>query len=122
MTEITKEGQRLFYEKEGRKVQIKRIYNRVILDEFNRIKDLKVNFSFTDDLDVEWVTHPDWFSTISKCIMPYLKHKNIPDSYYLNDYPENIDLRKFVLKPLFSFAGQGGRFASKTRIHRQNSR
>tara|TARA_R110000764_G_scaffold198354_1_gene283621 strand:- start:630 stop:1022 length:393 start_codon:yes stop_codon:yes gene_type:complete len=39
--------------------------------------------------------------------MPMLKHKNIPKSYYLSDFPADLDLNKFVLKPLFSFAGQG---------------
>ena len=107
MTKITREDNKLFYLKEGQKTQIKRIYNRVILDEFERLKDLKVAFKLSDDLEVEWVTHPDWFMTISKCIMPMLKHKNIPASYYLNDYPQNLDLSEYVLKPLFSFAGQG---------------
>ncbi len=107
MTKIIKEDRKLFYEKEGRKIPIKRIYNRVIFDEIARTKDLKTSFNLNDDVDVEWVTHPDWFFMISKCIMPLLKHKNIPRSYYLNDYPVDIDLKKYVLKPLFSFAGQG---------------
>lgn len=107
MTKVIKEGRKLFYEKEGRKIPIKRIYNRVIFDEIARTKDLKTSFNLNDDVDVEWVTHPDWFFMISKCIMPLLKHKNIPTSYYLNDYPSDIDLKKYVLKPLFSFAGQG---------------
>ena len=107
MTKIIKEGRKLFYEKEGQKIHIKRIYNRVIFDEIERTKDLKTSFNLNDDVDVEWVTHPDWFFVISKCIMPLLKHKNIPRSYYLNDYPTDIDLKKYVLNPLFSFAGQG---------------
>ncbi len=107
MTKITKEGRKLFYEKEGRKIQIRRIYNRVIFDELQRIKNLEINFNLSDDLEIEWVTHPDWFFMISKCIMPLLAHKSIPKSYYLNDFPPNIDLKKYVLKPLFSFAGQG---------------
>ena len=79
----------------------------MILDELLQIKDLKTNINLNDDLDVEWVTHPDWFFMISKCIMPLLKHKYIPKSYYLNDYPVDLDLNKYVLKPLFSFAGKG---------------
>jgi len=107
MTKVIKEGRKLFYEKDRKKIAIHRIYNRVILDELQGIKDLKVNFNLNDDLDVEWVTHPDWFFMISKCIMPLLKHENVPNSYYLNDFPENIDFSQYVLKPLFSFAGQG---------------
>jgi len=107
MTKVIREGRKLFYEKEGRKIPIHRIYNRVILDEFQKIKDLNVEFSLSDDLEVEWITHPDWFFMISKCIMPKLKHENVPNSYYLNDFPEELDFNKYVLKPLFSFAGQG---------------
>jgi len=107
MTKVRKEGRKLYYEKNGKTIAIHRIYNRVIFDELQRIENLEINFNLNDDLDVEWVTHPDWFFMISKCIMPLLKHENVPKSYYLNDFPEDLDLSDFVLKPLFSFAGQG---------------
>jgi hypothetical protein len=107
MTKIIKEGNKLFYFKEGVKTLIKRIYNRVIFDEISRTKDLNTAFNLNDEVDVEWVTHPDWFFMISKCVMPLLKHKNIPNSFYLNDFPEDINLENYVLKPLFSFAGLG---------------
>lgn len=107
MTDVIKEGKQLYRVKDGKKIPIHRIYNRVIMDELVTIKDLKVDFKLSDDLDVEWVCHPDWFFLISKCIVPMLKHKNIPPSYYLDDYPEELDLANFVLKPLFSFAGKG---------------
>jgi hypothetical protein len=107
MTKVLKEGKKLFYMKDGTKTPIHRIYNRVIYDELVRIKDLKINFNLNDDLDVEWVTHPDWFFMISKCIMPLLEHKNIPKSYYVKDFPSDLELGNYVLKPLFSFAGQG---------------
>ena len=107
MTRVIRKGKKLFYEKEGVNIPIHRIYNRVIFDELERIENLETNFNLNDDLEVEWCTHPDWFFVISKCIMPLLKHKNIPASYYLNDFPTDLDLAKYVLKPLFSFAGQG---------------
>lgn len=107
MTKIIKEGKNLFYYKDGVKTRIKRIYNRVIFDEIERTKDLHTAFNLHDDVAVEWVTHPDWFFMISKCVMPKLKHKNIPNSFYLNDYPSDIKLEDYVLKPLFSFAGLG---------------
>lgn len=107
MTKVIKQGKKLFYAKEGKKIPIHRIYNRVIFDELQRIENIDLDFNLNDDLEVEWVTHPDWFYMISKCIMPLLKHENVPKSYYLNHFPEDLDLSKFVLKPLFSFAGQG---------------
>jgi glutathionylspermidine synthase len=30
---------------------------------------------------------------------------NIPKSYYLTDFPVDLDLKQYVLKPLFSYAG-----------------
>lgn len=107
MTDVIKEGKQLYRVKDGKKIPIHRIYNRVIMDELVTIKDLEVDFKLSDDLDVKWVCHPDWFFLISKCIVPMLKHKNIPPSYYLDNYPEDINLENFVLKPLFSFAGKG---------------
>lgn len=107
ITQVIKEGKKLFYIKDGQKIAIHRIYNRVIFDDMQRLKDIKTNFNLFDDVDIEWITHPDWFFMVSKCIMPMLEHKYIPKSYYLNDIPENLDYSQYVLKPLFSFAGQG---------------
>lgn len=107
MTDVMKEGKKLYRIKDGKKIPIHRIYNRVIMDELVTIKDLKVHFKLSDDLEVQWVCHPDWFFLISKCIVPMLKHKNVPPSYYLDNYPEDINLENYVLKPLFSFAGKG---------------
>ncbi|QBA65298.1 hypothetical protein [Muriicola soli] len=107
MTKIIKEGKQLYYEKDGRKIRISRIYNRVIFDDLYQFKDLKTNFNLFDDLDVEWITNPDWFFMISKCIMPMLSHESVPNSYYLDEIPKDIDLSEYVLKPLFSFAGKG---------------
>lgn len=107
ITKVIKEGRNLFYERDGIKIPIHRIYNRVIYDDMQRLKDLKTNFNLFDDVQVEWVTHPDWFFMISKCIMPMLQHDYIPPSYYLDRIPPEIDFKNFVLKPLFSFAGQG---------------
>lgn len=107
LTKIQKEGKKLFYENNGKLIQIKRIYNRVIFDEINKIPNLKVNFDFRDDLEVKWITHPNWFFKISKFILPKLNHEFVPKSYFLNDFPTEENLTDFVLKPLFSFAGSG---------------
>lgn len=108
LTKIIKEGNKIFYhDKNGNKIQIKRIYNRVIFDELNQIENLQTQFNVTDNVEVEWITHPDWFFIISKAILPLLKHKNVPKSYYVNDFPATENLENYVLKPLFSFAGKG---------------
>ena len=107
LTKIKKEGKKLFYENDGKSIQINRIYNRVIFDELDKIEGLKTEFDFKEEIDVEWITHPNWFFKISKYILPKLKHEFVPKSYFLSDFPENEQLENFVLKPLFSFAGSG---------------
>ncbi|MBS1522758.1 MAG: hypothetical protein JST50_17295 [Bacteroidetes bacterium] len=105
---IEKDG-KLFYKLDGELKPIKRIYNRLIFDEiesdpdiFNKVVDIR------KPLNVEWITHPNWFYRISKFTMPFLKGDYVPKTQFLNEV-KNIpfDLENYVLKPLFSFAGQG---------------
>jgi hypothetical protein len=109
VTQVTKRGKQLFYtDKEGREIQIKRIYNRVIFDELDARKDLDMQFSFLEELDVEWAGHPNWFYRISKFILPYLKGPYFIETTLLSDLREiPEDLENYVLKPLFSFSGSG---------------
>lgn len=107
ITDIIKRGKNLFYKNEGKEIPIKRIYNRVIFDELIR-KNIQSDFSLLDEVDVNWVGHPNWFFKISKFSLPQLSGKYVPECYFLDqleNYPE--DLSQFVLKPLFSFAGLG---------------
>jgi len=110
LTELINEGGRLFYENNGKKTAIKRIYNRVIFDELMQqepgIREKgKILF---EKIDVEWVPHPNWFYRISKYTLPHIHHPNVPQTYYLNEVKQiPADLENYVLKPLFSFAGQG---------------
>lgn len=109
VTAIIKKGKQLFYtDKKGKKILVKRIYNRVIFDELDLRTDLKLNFNFSDDLDVEWAGHPNWFFRISKFILPFLKGPYFIETTLLSDL-ETIptDLENYVLKPLFSFSGSG---------------
>ena len=110
LTKVKKIGRQLFYEKGGQLIQIKRIYNRVIFDELARYPELALEFNLTEDVDVTWVGHPNWFFRISKYTLPLLQGPFFPASYFLHEltsYP--ADLENYVLKPLFSFAGAGVR-------------
>ncbi len=109
LTDIVQEGKKLFYFKDDRKIQVNRIYNRVIFDELLQQKDsLKKIVDLTQELDVEWVPHPNWFYRISKYTLPFIKHPYVPETFFLNEIKQlPADLENFVLKPLFSFAGQG---------------
>ena len=109
VTELIKKGKQLSYKNEdGEEILVKRIYNRVIFDELDLRTDLKLNFLFSDDLDVEWAGHPNWFFRISKFILPFLKGKYFIETTLLSDLKEiPDDLENYVLKPLFSFSGTG---------------
>jgi hypothetical protein len=109
ITELQTECDKIFYVKAGKKIPVQRIYNRIITDELNQVKKtIPIHFDMTKRWDVEWVPHPNWFYRISKFSLPLLNHQYIPKTTLLSDFntvPEN--LHDFVLKPLFSFAGQG---------------
>ncbi|MBC7722041.1 MAG: hypothetical protein H7068_08460 [Pedobacter sp.] len=110
LTELIQEGNQLFYIKNGVKTLIKRIYNRIIFDDLQQqpqeVQD-KGKLLLTE-LDVEWVPHPNWFYKISKYTLPFIKHQYIPETNFLDEIEKiPADLENYVLKPLFSFAGQG---------------
>jgi hypothetical protein len=110
ITELIKEGKQLYYMLEGKKTAIKRIYNRVIFDDlFQQPKEVQEKGKiFFDELDVEWAPHPSWFYRISKYTLPLIQHPYVPETFFLNEIKQlPSDLGNYVLKPLFSFAGQG---------------
>ena len=109
VTDVLKDGKKLFYlNSEGQKIQIKRIYNRVIFDELFSRQDLRLQFSFEQELEVEWAGHPNWYTRISKFILPYLKGPYFIETTLLSELKEiPEDLENYVLKPLFSFSGSG---------------
>jgi hypothetical protein len=111
ITDLVKEGKKLYYinEKSGKKTLIKRIYNRIIFDDLYAQKESLGQFvDIRQDLDVEWIPHPNWFYRISKYTLPFIHHPHVPKTYFLNEIKAPpADLENYVLKPLFSFAGQG---------------
>jgi hypothetical protein len=113
IVDIRKEGSRLYYEHNGQRIPIRRIYNRAIVDELER-KNVKIAFDWRDDLDVEWAGHPNWYFRISKFSIPYLKHESVPKTWFLDKLKEiPRDLEHYALKPLYSFAGLGVEIAPK---------
>jgi hypothetical protein len=107
LTKLKKRGRQLFYERDGREVRIKRIYNRVIFDELTRRPDLNVSFRFQDDLEVTWVAHPNWYYRISKHSLPFLKTEHTEPAFFGDEFPAGEEIDNYVLKPLYSFAGLG---------------
>jgi hypothetical protein len=118
INDVIVDGNRLFYKRDGSLTRIARIYNRVIPDELER-KGLSMPFDLRDDIDVEWLGSPDWFFKISKFSIPHLRHPSVPITRFLSEAIEHgdtlgaafADRERWLLKPLFSFAGGGIVFA-----------
>jgi hypothetical protein len=107
LSEVKKRGRHLFYDRDGREIQIERIYNRVIFDELMRRPDLKPPFSFQEDLDVTWVGHPNWYFRVSKHSLPFLRTAHTSPAFFADEFPASEEISEYVLKPLYSFAGLG---------------
>ena len=119
LTELIKEGDKLYYINnsrpddppgQGKKTHVKRIYNRLIFDDLQQQSPevQKKGKILLEELDVEWVPHPNWFYRISKYTLPFIHHPHVPETFFLSDIKQPpTDLENYVLKPLFSFAGQG---------------
>lgn len=108
LTKLTGEGNKLYYENNGKKTEVKRIYNRLIFDDLHQQKDIGPIVDISHPWEVEWVPHPNWFYRISKFTLPLIRNPYVPATYFLNEIKEiPTDLENYVLKPLFSFAGMG---------------
>lgn len=108
-TTLLKQGNKLYRSSGGRLIPVERIYNRMVFDELDA-KQVQLPFSFTDELDVSWCSHPNWYWMWSKYSLPFLDHPAVPKTRFLPEVfadglPESLE--NFVLKPLFSFAGSG---------------
>lgn len=107
VTKVKVEGRKLFREKDGWRIPIRRIYNRMVFDELEA-KKVPVPFDWRDPPDVTWCSHPNWYWAWSKYCLPFLKHRSVPETRFLSEIDRlPDDLQNYVLKPLFSFAGGG---------------
>jgi hypothetical protein len=119
LSELIQEGRKLYYinAASGKKTRVSRIYNRVIFDELHRSAERLGSGSgsgsdshvdIRQDLDVKWIAHPNWFYRVSKFALPFIRHPYAPPAFFLSELKQPpADLENYVLKPLFSFAGQG---------------
>jgi hypothetical protein len=102
-TTLTKRGRQLF---RGQR-RVRRIYNRVVFDELIQ-KGIELPFDYREELDVEWAPHPNWYWVWSKYSLPFLRHESVPRATFVSELDRvPDDLSRYVLKPLFSFAGGG---------------
>lgn len=109
LSKLKREGRDLYYlDDNGRRVEVQRIYNRIIFDELEKRADLPREWNMTEPVNAEWVGHPNWFFRISKHTLPFLRNPYVPETHFLTDLKSiPDDLENWVLKPLFSFSGQG---------------
>lgn len=108
ISDVELDGDQLYYQLNGKRTRIHRVYNRVIFDELNVRPDLKRTFNLVEQADVEWAGHPNWFFLLSKYTLPMIESAYVPDTRFLHEVGElPADLENYVLKPLYSFAGAG---------------
>ena len=107
LTDLIAEADKLYYINDGKKTLIKRIYNRLIFDDLQQQEGLENIVDLTQNYDVQWVPHPNWFYRISKFTLPFIVNKYVPETFFLNEMTQPVNLEDYVLKPLFSFAGMG---------------
>jgi hypothetical protein len=124
ISDLKTAGRSLYYlDENDRKIEVQRIYNRVIFDELMHRTDLRNEFLFTREWDVEWIGHPNWFFRISKYTLPFFDNKYVPKTWFLKDLSKiPDDLQNYVLKPMFSFSGSGVIFnVSRDAIEKTNN-
>ena len=108
LTALIPQGDKLFYEHNGERIEIKKIFNRLVFDDLHQLKDKKNVIDITHPWSVEWISHPNWFYRISKYTLPFIRNQYVPKTYFLHEITElPADLENYVLKPLFSYAGMG---------------
>ena len=110
LTKMVQEGKDLYYMRDGVKTKIERIYNRLIFDDlFHQALEVQEKGKLMmQELNVTWIPHPNWFYRLSKFSLPFINHPYVPETKFLSDVRElPADLENYVVKPLFSFAGQG---------------
>jgi hypothetical protein len=111
--ELVREGSRLLVRRDGRLVPVKRVYHRIVFDELKAL-GFQLPFDYREDLDVEWVAHPNWYWIWSKYTLPLIEHPALPWTRVLSDVLSDGgdlpgDPSRYILKPLFSYAGRGVR-------------
>jgi len=107
VTDIIRDGDKLFRRKDGRTIPVRRIYHRVVVDELER-NGLEFPFDMRHPPDVEWVPHPAWWYLWSKSTLLHLDLPSVPFTRLLTEVDElPDDLTGHILKPLYSFAGAG---------------
>jgi len=108
LTAVIPQGDKLFYDNNGERIEIKKIFNRLVFDDLHQLKDKKNIIDITHPWDVEWISHPNWFYRISKYTLPFIRNQYVPKTYFLHEITTlPADLENYVLKPLFSYAGMG---------------
>ncbi len=107
VTKVIRDGDRLWRWKKGRRLPIRRVYQRVVFDELER-KKIRLPYEIGAPMEVEWAPHPAWYYAWSKNSLPDIDHPAAPRTLRLSaiDGPPE-DLSSYVLKPLYSFAGGG---------------
>ncbi|MBS1733254.1 MAG: hypothetical protein JST02_08160, partial [Bacteroidetes bacterium] len=92
LTRLKADGRTLYYEDNGQKRIVKRIYNRLIFDDLQQQEGLQDVIDLSKPYDVEWVPHPNWFYRISKFTLPFIQNPYVPETWFLNEIKQPVNL------------------------------
>ena len=94
-----------FYIRKNKLTKIKRIYNRIILENIPDKKKSKFINLFKNK-KIHWVGHPDWYYHVSKNVLESLEGESILKCYSLDNIKnKEIFNQEFVIKPKFDYGG-----------------
>ena len=94
--DLVREGRRLWRDKNGKRTPVRRIFHRVVFDELEA-KKTPLPFAYTDDLDVTFCPHPNWYWIWSKYSLLHLDHPAVPRTTLLSKVVElPADLRAWM--------------------------
>lgn len=109
LSQIEANSGKLYYKTGDNLKPINAIYNRVIIEEVVKTyPELLTKIELLKEVEVSWISHPDWYYLISKAALPLFKGPYVPSSkifYKGDDIPENLE--DYILKPLFEYGGDG---------------
>ena len=77
--QLVRRGEKLYAPLGNELIRVRRIYHRVVFDELRQY-GAALPFDYREELDVEWVAHPNWYWIWSKYTLPLIEIVSVPSS------------------------------------------
>ena len=123
VTKLEVEGKKVFRRKpDGTRLQVKRIYNRMVFDELE-VKKAHIPFKWNDDLELTWCSHPNWYWVWSKFSLPHIDSRGgAPGALPLPDSGHPREPRPLRAQAPLLVRRRGRGHRRDPRVHREGAR